>query len=292
MSYPLINGAPINGDGGGDITLLPPSLHILDAGIAKAVGGTTAGDAEPLAFGTPSVEFAFLPPSLQILDAGVHLAFHDWEFTPPSLHILDHGTPNIRVNPVAGDAMPLRFGPAQLRIGTDINARPASLRLPVAGLHVANVGAVLPSDGATVAGNARPVRFGVPAFAPAAVLTTAGGASPVRFGTAALGVALTAGAAEPVRLGAPGPLGFVMTAGGVSPVRLGVPTLSVSYLPPSLRILMAGTHAAVSGGTSTTAGDAEPVRMGAPGPVGHAAIARQHFPVRFGTPSIDRGTTC
>lgn len=291
MSYSLINGAPINGDEGGDITLLPSGLDLLSAGAHTAVGGTTAGDASPLELGDPLALYAIEPPGLELLDAGTHIGLHDMDFTPPGLDLVDHGIPAMVVNPVAGDAEPLEIGDLTLQIGVPINARPAGLDLVLAGLHVASVGVVLPSDGFTVAGNARPLQLGSPALTPAAASTTAGGAQPLELGTAAIGVALSAGGAEPLELGTPG-TGYATNAGAAQPLVLGSPGLAMAFTVQGIDLVVAGLHTVVSGGTFTVAGGGEPLTLGDHGPLGYASITRQHFPLDLGNLSINRGTTC
>lgn len=289
--YPTINGAGINGEEGGDITLLPPGLDLLAAGVHAAVGSTVAGGGDPLELCAPLLQFAIAPPGLDLVDAGTHIGLHDMDLAPPGLELVVHGAPSMVVNPVAGDAEPLEIGAQALQIGVPIHVMPVGLDLVYAGLHVASVSGVLPSDKTAVAGNARPLELGAPAVAPGPAFSTAGGAQPVEFGVVSLGVALIAGAAEPLELGAPG-TGLALAAGGAQPLELGAPMWSIGFTAHGMDLVVAGVHRVAMDDTFTVAGDAAPLELGLHGPLGYAAITRQHFPLSLGAPSIHRGTTC
>lgn len=291
MSYSLVNGAAINGSGGGDITLLPPGLDLLDAGIHEAFGGTIAGDAQPLEIGDAQVLFALQPDGIDVLDYEAHIGLHDIEIAPQGIDLVAHGTPAMIVNPVAGDASALDVGSLTLQIGTPTNARPQGLDLVLAGLHVASTSGVAPSDMSTFAGNARPLELGAPSVNPGNDATTSGGASPMELGAVAMGLVLTAGAAEPLEAGMPA-IGAALVAGGSMPLDIGHPGISMAIQAIGIDLVHAGVHSVGSAVTFSVAGGASPLELGEHGPFGFAAITRQHFPMSLGTHAIQRGTSC
>lgn len=291
MGFPTINGAPINAEEGGDISLLPAGLDLLAAGAHTAVGSTIAGEAQPLELGEALVQFALQPDGLDLVANGIHIGLHDLALAPPGLDIVSHGTPIMVVNPVAGDADVLEFGALTFQIGVPIHARPVGLDLVVAGLHVAAVSGVVPSDKTTVAGNARPLELGIPAVAPGPDAATAGGASPLEMGDVTMGLVLIAGAAEPLEMGAPA-IGAALVAGGAMPLELQAPTMSTAFPVLGMELVVAGVHRVANTETSTVAGGATPLELGVYGPLGFAAITRQQFPLSLGTPLIHRGTSC
>ncbi len=291
MSYPLINGAVINGSGGGDIVLLPSGLDLLAADPHTAVGSTVAGDAQPLELGDANVQFAIEPSGLDILDHGVALAFYDPVLSPPGLDILQHGAPAMAVNPVAGDAYVLEFGATELQIGSRIQARPLGMDLVTSGLHVASVGPVLPTPMTGMGVGARPMELGSPAVAPGPYAAVAGGAAPLELGAPWLGVAVIAGDGEPLELGV-AMLGMAASAGGANPLELGAHNLGMSFTVTGMDLVVAGQHGAVGGGMSTVAGEAWPLELGSPGQPGFASVTRSQFPLLLGSASIHRGTSC
>lgn len=291
MSYPLINGAAINGTGGGDIVLLPPGLDLLAAGTHTAVGSTDAGDGEPLEFGDASLMYALEPDGLDLLDHGVHLGFYDPVLSPPGLDILQHGTPVMVVNPVAGDADVMDFGALSLQIGSPIQARPASLDLLTYGLHVADVGGVLPPPMTGIGVSARPLEFGTPSMAPGPYAAVAGGLEPLELGAPTLGVVTIAGAAEPLEFG-DFASGMATIAGAAWPLELAVPGIGMAFAVSGMDLLTAGVHRAVGGAMAAVAGNAAPLELGNHGPIGFATITRQKFPLEIGAVSIHRGVSC
>lgn len=292
MSYTLINGAPINGDGGGDIALAPAGIDLLNAGVHSAVGGTVAGDAQPLELGEHSAFFAYQPAGLDLVTYEPHIGFHDIPLTPPGLDLVTHEPHSIVVAPVAGDAQPLELGDWRLQIGQDIDLTPAGLDLVRYSFHTAVVGAILPGNGSTIAGNARPMEVGSPALVPAAAETTAGAAQPLELGSHAIGVALVAGEAQPMEMGAPGPLGYSTFAGAAQPLQLGAHYIGIQITVPGLDLLSYGVHQIVTGPTSTVAGEAQPLELGQPGALGYGTITRQAFPLELGSHAISRGNAC
>lgn len=291
MSYSLINGAAINGSGGGDIVLLPPGLDLLETDPHTAVGSTVAGDGEPLEFGDASLVYALEPDGLDLLDHGVHLGFYDPVLSPPGLDIVQHGTPVMVVNPVAGDAYVLEMGDVTLQIGSPINARPAGLDLLTAGLHVASVGVILPSPMTGIGIGARPLEMGTPSVVPGPYAAVAGGAEPLELGAPTLEVVTIAGAAEPLEFGAVA-LGMAASAGGAYPLELGAHGIGMAFTVSGMDLLMAGLHRAAGGSMVTVAGNASPLELGSPGQPGFAAITRSQFPMQLGAVSIHRGASC
>lgn len=291
MSYSLINGAAIAGSGGGDITLLPLGLDLLDAGMHTAIGSTIAGESQPLECGDAQVRFALQPDGLDMVDHGVHIGLHDMDLAAPGLDLVVHGAPVMVVNPVAGDASVLEAGLLTLQIGIPIHVRTAGLDLVDSGLHVASVSGVVPSDRTAVAGNARPLELGVPAVAPGPDTTTVGGLSPMEMGHVAVGMALVAGAAHPMEIGEPA-IGAALVAGGAIALEIGTPMVAMAFHVLGVDLVAAGVHRVASAETASVAGGATPLEMGAHGPLGFAAITRQQFPISLGMPSIHRGTSC
>jgi hypothetical protein len=291
MSYPLINGALINGAEGGDFALAPEGIDLITYGSHTGVGGTTAGGESIFELGDFEIEFALQVPGLDLISWGQHVGEHQVDITPDGLDLISWGEHSVLVTPVAGDAHIFEMGDVVVQIGQDRELELPGLDLIRWGQHTAEVGVVLPSNGFTVAGNARFFELGGLAVVPAAAETTAGAAHIFEMGTLSVGAAGTAGAAHIFEMGGLS-VAAAVEAGGARIFELGGLSVGMSFTMQGMDLISHGTHTAVGGNMATTAGDAHIFELGGLAPLGFATTARQAFIFELGKPSINRGTAC
>lgn len=194
--------------------------------------------------------------------------------------------------PIVGGVKLLQLGAPKLQIGQDLALTPPGMDLIKWDFHTAVVGVILPSAGATTAGGVNLLELGSPIFAPAPASTEAGAADLLELGDHSIGVALIAGDAELLELGAPGPVGYATTAGDAQLLELGAHGVGMAFTVQGMDLLKWGVHTALVGGTFTVAGGVDLFELGSPGALGYAATARSANLLQLGSPSIGRGNTC
>lgn len=126
MSYPLINGAEINGtDSGGVLT---EGIELVSAGVPSLALALEAGSAQPLELGDFIVQIGFdvaaTPAGLDLVHSGLHSVFMgqpggDVTLFAPGVRVLELGAIAAGLGGVtvdAGSAQPLELGDPGLSI--------------------------------------------------------------------------------------------------------------------------------------------------------------------------------
>lgn len=302
MSYPLINGAVINGASAGiqqqtqglqPVRFGKPALwlHLPAASLNAAH-----------AFGVPQLAMprpaGFMPLSFGVHRLGVQVR---------SLNVAHaFGVPQLAMPRPAG-FMPLsfsvhrigcqarsflagRFGVPKLKVGTDRAFTPSSLR-PVR-FGDAFLQAGMP-PGSTVFGvfGLRPAVFGKPAVGATLVLRGLTPLQPASFGHAVMRVRLTASGLDAVTMGAHGQVARFQ----LQPLRsmaFGGPCMAIGLPAASTEKVRFGCPRVALATVVLGVGSMEAGIFGRPGPVGTRLRIRTLTVARFGRPFVLRDSTC
>ena len=290
MSYPLINGATINGeeDGGGVIRFA--GMDVVVAGTAMASMSVDVGSAQPLEIGNLSAVF---PIALDGLDLGVS-GTHSGLFQKPlpflGMDVVAAGTAAASVVAMPESARPLEIGPFRAQNGVDVAFTPSGLNIVRTGLHGAIAGQPLPVIAVQVAG-ARPLEIGDLALAREGAVVEPASAKPLEIGALATGIALAVASARPLEIGGIR-TAVVVSAASALPLEMGGMTTRCSVAPAGFGIGATGAHSAGAASIVIQVESAQPLEMGGFGSLGFAAFARSARPLEIGALSIDRGSAC
>ncbi|MFN7152931.1 MAG: hypothetical protein ACK4OE_04500 [Acidovorax sp.] len=289
MSYPLINGATINGEEEG---LLLQGLDLVVADTALMVEVMLPDGAEPLETGDVALEFHLDPDGLDLVATETHEAIYDAVITPVGIDMVVAGTAGTFVTYIVGSAYPLELGANRPQLGRDIVLIADSIELVREGLHSALTAMPAPDIAVTV-GSARPLILGdLPAIERGTITLDATSAFPVELGTPGVTAVMLANSAQPMELGAPG-TGQIAAAQSVQPLEMGAqPVLAFYGFAIGIDIGRQGRHSALRGPVEVFVDSAQPLEFGGTGLPAIALHARQSFPLQVGLPAADRGMTC
>lgn len=286
MSYPLINGAVINGASTGN-EQQTQGLQPVRFGkpVLRLYFPAASLNAAP-AFGAPQLAVP-RPASFIPLSFGVHrVGFQGRSFLAGRF-----GTPVLSVSMQAVDGVAgVVFGVPKLKVGTDRVFAPPSIQ-PVRFGDVLLQAGMPPNSTMLGVSSLRPAVFGKPAVSAALVLHGLAPLQSVGFGHAVMRARLTAKGLAATTMGTPGQVAHFyphplrsMTFGG-SCMAVGLPaasTAKVRFGRPRVALATAVLGAASLG----------PVSFSTIVMAGISLRARTLTRVSFGRPTVDRGAIC
>ena len=199
------------------------------------------------------------------------------------------GVPKVLMEPKS--IRPVSFGLAQVKHGTDVVATPLSISATRFGAFGV-IGGMPPSAGTFPAGILRSAKFGKPSMEASLQTGHAGALQSVKFGAVAVGIRNTADALRPVSFGAQ-VMTVAMPASPLRPTKFGGASTGAAFITTSLEVAHFGVPAVSFSTVYLQADSLRPVQFSTLlTPPGQSARARGAVPVRFGRPSLDRGTAC
>lgn len=286
MSYPLINGATINGFEAGQTE----GIELVTAGLATASHDVYPAGALPLEIGDIDARFSIGPDGIDLVQTETHTAIYSGIVLPAGIELVTAGVATVHVVVVAVGARPLEIGAPRARNGVDVEARPAGLDLVRSGLHSAFLAQPAPAMTVEAAGT-RPLQMGVPGAHLGSVTVDAPGYHALEMGDPATGVAAQAVGHAAMEFGQPSTGIVVIGRGGVA-LDMGAPALRFRISVTGFDFGISGKHSALVAPTEVFASGAHPMEFGNPLAPTVVVFGRQSFPMQLGQPSLDRGATC
>lgn len=280
MSYPIINGAPINeeGDGSGPRLGHADGIDLVSWELASGYALTSVPEG---------------PVALKLGEITRILHNTDKYLEPVGMDLVQYDPPVVSID-VAGpeDQVALEIGkPVKIRLGTD-------RAIPVAGRDLVRVGTVnalyeQPGGNSTVAfPGARPFELGAPAIARGPVAVQAGDAEPLEFGGAEVRVTVRPAAGSPLEFGDIA-IAARVGAAPAEPLEFGVAQIMLKLVASAgLDLVSAGTPQIYIDDYAVQAAGVVALEFGGAGAVDGVARPRSFMPLAVGRPSIDRGLTC
>lgn len=287
MSYPLINGAAINGEDGG---LQLDGIELPLVGAATALHYLVAGGYSPLEPGAPSVQFTLVAQGLDLVASGTHTGLFNAMLQPTGIDSVVSGTADVFLVAQANGAPCLDLGSHRAQIGVDQALYVDGRDLVRHDIHSALAGQPAPNVVADAA-SYWPLEFGAPSASRTGNEVDAASAQPLEIGMPGLSVTLAAAGSWALELGGAS-AAFAFQALSTLPMECGDPSASFWLTPGGVDLARAGTHSAAQGSHVATAAGAHVMEFGTPGAPRFTAYARQVFPLQVGTPTISRGLTC
>lgn len=290
MNFTVLNGAALNAsieDGVGGLVLTLGGIHTAANGLA--VAGDVALVMGPMRIGT-SLSFA----GLQLASTGTHNLMLNMDIVLAGLVLTTGGVHTAKMTIAQADADPaLKMGPFTLTNGEDISIGLPSLVLGRNGFHSISAGAILPSDTTLQALGHRPLVLGPFTLSAGSLALTAGDKVALKMGGLSTRVGITAGGDTALVLGGLGTVQVTLAAGGASALKMGGVSTAVGI---TIGGLVLGRHGAPTievEGITLTAGGYTPLKLGGLGAAPTIGLrARQHFALKMGGLSVNRGNAC
>lgn len=287
MSYPLINGAAINGEEAGEATV---GIDLVTFGQAVAVPALLAAGAQPMELGTPRIVLPLRPPGLDLVNAGQATARYNTALQPPGIDLVTGGQAMAEMVLEAQGAQPLELGAPRVRNGLDASLGIEGLDLVRTDFAVIALEQVAP-DQVVQARSGRPLEMGTPEARPGAVTVQVVSAQPLVLGAPGAGIRLQAQGAQALELGMPA-AGIRLQASAARPLELGVPTVAVALQVEGIDLVRAGTASIALPTAQLLAASAYVLELGTPGLPSTTVRARASFPLQLGMPAVARENTC
>lgn len=286
MTYPMINGATINGFGAGQTE----GIELVTPGVATASHDVYPTGAHSLEMGSIDTRFLLGPDGIDLVQADTHTAIYSGMIPPVGIDLVSSGVATVHLTVDAAGAHSLEIGAHRWRNGLDLEARPASLDLVRSGLHSAFLAQPAPDITVDAAG-ARPLQMGIPSAQGASVSVDAPGYHALEMGEPAAGVAVQATGGAAMQFGQPSTGVVVSVHGGVA---LDVGARNLRFRSPAMGFDfgVGGQHSVLLAPTEVFASGAHAMELGSPLAPTVVVLGRQSFPMQMGRPSIDRGATC
>lgn len=286
MSYPLINGAVINGADG--VVTDGIDLAVAAQIFASRWGGVAAVVA--LETGTPEVALQIKPPGIDLAVGGLHAARYNTALHPPGIDLCTGGTALSVCMAQKPSIVALDVGAPRAQQGVDAELTPDGIDLALSGVHVAYPEQPPANVVASVEG-VRALELGTPAMETGGLIAYAASATPMQMGVPGARSAHVVAGYAALQTGQPG----VQVAARVpqaSALGLGVPTVAVRMAMSGIDLSVHTPGRVLAGGLAFAVVGHEAFELGVPGVVGTTVRVRQGAAFTLGTPSADRGALC
>lgn len=287
MSYPLINGATINGAEGG---LQLGDLDLVVGGQPTALAVVNVGAGAVTELGGMSLTFALAPTGLDVVVTEPHTGLFNAMLRPDGVDTALAGLPIALLTADAAGDQPMELGGHRAKTGTDYALSVDGRDLVRQGFHSALAGQPLPAVAVEAAGS-RPLELGKPVIARSAEQVDVAGASPLACGALQLSLTLPAAGYAPAEVGGIA-MAFATQAESDRPTQYGAVTLGFLLAPPGSDLARHGSHAVALGDSYAEVSGAIAAELGMPGAPAFTFQARPMFPLQLGRGAISRGASC
>lgn len=292
MTYPLINGAAINTDGGNSDTPTLPTrgIPMARSGTQTAVRVLLAPSADALTLGEHKIQRPLRPPSLALAQGGVPTAKFQASLYPAPLPMAVEGQAHLVLTVFPESADALALGAAKVKTGTDVELKPWGLGMCVAGQATATQTQPQPSVTYQVPA-ARAMRYGAAAIELPSIVLKPQGADALRMGGALLVQVAKAAPSHAMALGQPRTVQIVKPASGHA-LALGRPGIRTGLRPAGIPLAVGGVPSVRLAQRVVQVESADALQLGNPGPLAYAFHVRQSFALELGRPTVSRTNQC